>query len=266
MGTAVFAGIPSRYIPPLRGLLGREAQRYQGWSFKFAPRNGKEPQLLPQDVNEIERLAKDSDDIHVLGWTAQSKHNLASASIIRQYFRFRWFPLHMLQQIGSANPEGFLAKLESDLGEESLWTARVKPADLSSPLLLPASCFKCSSRHVELWRHAQAYGDIENINSAEQAVSQFRREYLRRIVFSGRQQNKWLDQNELVFDEDGERHAIAPSPRSWKFSYRVIDGFHYDVTHHREREFLLRDVGGTSHRANKREHINVDPHGYVRIA
>ena len=125
MGTAVFAGIPSRYIPALRGLLGGEAQRYPGWSFKFAPRNGKEPMLFSQDVNELERLAKESDDIHVLGWVPQSKESLASASIIRQYFRFRWFPMQMLQQIESPDPTGFLAKLESTLCEETQWAVRV---------------------------------------------------------------------------------------------------------------------------------------------
>src|ERR1019366_3085581 len=101
--------------------------------------------------------------------------------------------------------------------------------------------------------------DPENIAGAEKAVREFERVYLRKA-----HHYQWIDDRDLIFGREGPRHADAPFPREWKFSYRLPDGFHYDVQHLEQRKFSISDVAGIRHASGVKGYINVDPHGYVR--
>jgi len=67
----------------------------------------------------------------------------------------------------------------------------------------------------------------------------------------------------LIFGRDGPPHTGAPFPRGWKFSYRLPDGFHYDVKHLEQRRFFIIDAVGMRHPSGAKGYINVDPHGYI---
>jgi len=90
-------------------------------------------------------------------------------------------------------------------------------------------------------------------------VREFERAYLRKQAHY-----QWIDDRDLIFGRNGSRHADAPFPRGWKFSYRLPDGFHYDVVHLERRKFSLTDIGGALHITVANGHLNIDPHGYVR--
>jgi len=263
MSTVIFAGIPQRYLPNLRSLLEKNSDRFPRWNFKFVPTMDKSPSLRARDLSQIERLAADSERVHIFGMP-NDKGGLAGASAIRPFFRFRWFPHALLHRIGSPQPDDFLIELATAIKDEEDWAEKVMPLTHSSPLLLPQSSFSCSAKNRDMWRHALAYGDPENLVGAIHAMELFTRTHRQRIVFSGHPSQKWIDDSERIYDEDGPRHGDAPSPRMWKYSFKIEDGFHYDLTHVHGRQFSIRDAIGAEHRAKPTGHINIDIHGYVR--
>src|SRR5918992_2493778 len=77
---------------------------------------------------------------------------------------------------------------------------------------------------------------------------------------------RWVDGNDCVFDHTGPRHGTAPFPRNWKYSYRMEDGFHYDVCDRNQRAFQIADQSNTVHRIKSSGYINLDAHGHARVA
>jgi len=165
-----------------------------------------------------------------------------------------------LNYLATPDPTPFLERLTADLAEEEIWSSRVKPTSIGSPLLLPECSFDVGGGHRNMWRHARSYGDTLNIEGAAKAVRDFERVYLRKAAHY-----QWIDDRDLIFGRDGPRHADAPFPRGWKFSYRLPDGFHYDVKHLEQRKFTLSDAAGVRHASGAKGYINIDPHGYVRL-
>ena len=263
MPTAILLGIPARYIKTARSAVENRSNVFDPWRIKFVESPEKEPQISPREVKRALALASEHSDAHILGFSAQQNRQ-DSANQIRSYFRFRWFDHGLLRFLGSPDPSPFVNQLAADLAEEAAWSDRVKPSALDSPLLLPECSFEVVGRHRDLWRHACSYGDPGNIEGAEKAVHAFWNFYRRRIDFEGAKQSKWIDRGDRIFDEDGERHGIAPFPRGWKYSYQIEDGFHFDVTCSTRRAFFVLDALGGRTRVHSGAHINLDAHGYVR--
>ena len=57
-------------------------------------------------------------------------------------------------------------------------------------------------------------------------------------IFGKQEHYQWIDDRDLIFGRNGARHADAPFPRGWKFSYRLPDGFHYDIMHLEKAQIL----------------------------
>ena len=267
MAIALFAGIPSRYLQRAKTVLGDAAPHLDGWQFHYiaAPHG---PELQIRDRKRIAAEALKLGSLHVLGMSAERNRDGVAAQI-RTYFRFRWFDHNFLSHLNNPDPAPFVDHLIADLEEEVQWSARVQPDSLSSALLLPESSFSCDARHAGLWSKATRYGSNDSVTAAEKAIESFKKYHYRRVLVSGKgssphPQHKWADERRLVFDDKGERHGIAPSPRNWKYSYPIEDGFHYDVTHVDKKSFSLVDALGDRHSAITGSHLNLDPHGYVR--
>jgi hypothetical protein len=215
-------------------------------------------------ARQAQELADQQENPHVFGFSAQ-KDRQHLADQIKPYFRFRWFDHGLLKCLGSPDPTPFVRELASNLAQESEWAARVKPSDLNSPLLLPESSFEPGRKHLNLWRHASAYGDPQNIVSAEKAIKGFRNAHHRKVNFkSFASTYKWVDERNRIYDQDGPRHGIAPFPRGWKYSYKIEPGFHFDVNQVDGRQFALIDATGRRHHVSAGDNLNIDPHGYVR--
>lgn len=232
------------------------------WGIKFVESPAKEPQISLREMKRALTLASEHSDAHILGFSTQQNRQDFSSQI-KSYFRFRWFDHGLLRFLGSPDPSPFVNQLSSDLAEESAWSHRVKPSALDSPLMLPECSFEVVGRHRDLWRHACSYGDTKNIEGAEKALHAFWNFYRRRVDFEGVKQSKWIDRGDRIFNENGERHGIAPFPRGWKYSYRIEDRFHFDVTCSTGRPFFVCDALGGRTCVHSGAHINLDPHGYV---
>jgi hypothetical protein len=267
MPIALFAGLPQRFLARLKSVLESAQPRIPDWTFKYVVTQ-RGPDLQVRDRKAIHAEAERIGSLHVLGLSATRDRNEV-ADEIRPYFRFRWFDHTLLPLLNNPDPAAFVDATVAVLEEEKEWRDRVMPTVLSHPLVLPEPCFKCSSALDEMWQKAESYGAADSVPAAERAITAFEREYHQRIQFQTRgqalrQQTKWMDTRGLVFDENGARHGAPPVPRSWKLSYRLIDGFHYDISKLSGDRFEIVDQAGAIHRVVKDGYINIDAHGYVR--
>lgn len=263
MRVALLLGIPAGYVGTAKSAIAKSEALFSAWSIKYIPSNRKEPAILEGMVRQAQEIADQHEDPHLLGFSAQQDRQLF-ADQLKPYFRFRWFDHLLLKCLGSPDPAPFVQNLASELAEECEWADRVKPSDISSPLLLPECSFEAGRKHRDLWRHASAYGDPQNIRGAEKAISGFRNTHRRKVTYkSFNSAYKWVDERDRIYDQDGQRHGIAPFPRGWKFSYKVEPGFHFDVTHVSGRRFTLSDANGKLNIVTAGDNLNVDPHGYV---
>jgi hypothetical protein len=266
MAIALLAGLPSRYLNRVKDVLAAAGGELDGWEFAYVV-SPKGPDLKMRDRKLIYAEAERLGSLHVIGFSAdRNRENVAAA--IRPYFRFRWFDHTVIRALDTPNPIPFVSLLSLTLSEELKWAEQVKPASHSDALLLPKPCFGCSGDHSQMWSKAEAYGSTDSVPAAQRAVTAFENQYNKRIQFQTygqppRSQYKWMDDRRIVFDENGARHGIAPVPRAWKYSYRVEDGFHYDVSKHNQAEFVITDAEGRSHSVTKNGYINIEIHGYV---
>ena len=263
MGTALLVGIPSGYVGAAKSAIAQNATLFDTWSVKYVPCSRKDPEILDWMVRRAQEFADQQGDPHIFGFSAQKDRHRA-ADQLKPYFRFRWFDHLLLKCLGRTDPSSFLQQLASDLAEESEWATHVKPSNVDSPLFLPECSFEPGRKHLELWRHASAYGDPQNIVGAEKAIESFRNAHHRKVNFKGSHAYKWVDERERIYDQGGPRHGIAPFPMGWKYSYKMEPGFHFDVTRLDGRRFELMDAHGKSFRVSPGGNLNIDPHGYVR--
>jgi hypothetical protein len=263
MSTALLLGFPPNHVVAAKAVAAKTPERFDKWSIKYAPASGRSSGATVRDLEKIAGFADQHADLHIIGFSEDSNRR-EIAERITPYFRFRWFKYELLRLLRSHDPTRYLEELEMILSEELEWTARVKPFAINSPLLLPQCAFKCERRHSDMWRHALAYGDIQNITGAERAIQDFRDTHHRKVAFQNYSQQKWVDAASRIFDDDGAKHGVAPYPRNWKFSYKLEPGFHYDVTHERGLRFSVDDFERRSHHVKPGDHLNIDPHGHVR--
>ena len=180
---------------------------------------------------------------------------------IAPYFRVRWLDHRILKSIPH-RIEDFFGAIGTVLNEELTWEETVKPRDESSCLLLPSCSFKANKSVSHLWEAASQAG-IERIRLAADACRKFKEAHWQSDTRSRNSNRAWIDESRIVFEHRGQRHRLAPFPRSWKFSYEVIGGFHYDAQSLDDRPFKVVAADGTRHTAPALGHINIDPHGVV---
>ncbi|HEX4004816.1 MAG TPA: hypothetical protein VHX60_01450 [Acidobacteriaceae bacterium] len=265
MPIALLAGLPSRYLQRVKDVIGSAVELAE-WEFAYLP-SPRGPSLQVRERKLINGEAEKHGSLHVLGFSAERNRDQV-ASEIRPYFRFRWFDHALLAILDTPYPAQFVAALASVLEQENEWAQRIKPSTDSDALLLPERCFRCSVAHSDMWLKSEAYGSEDSVPAAEKAIAAFAQKYHQRIQFQTyghppRLQTKWMDDRRLVFDENGARHGIAPPPRAWKYSYRIEDGFHFDVSKVNRDAFKIADIEGREHNIQANGYLNMEVHGFA---
>lgn len=235
-----------------------------GWTVRYVPSDMKSSLLGFRRSADIITEAATQLDSHIVAVSQQANERAQLAGEIRRYFRFRWLSA---QQVTDGMRERFLdwvGMMQPVLEEEEDWSERVKPSACEDALMLPQSSFKRGNQ-FDIWGASEAYNDPHAVNNAEAAIERFARQHWKPISEEGYHARRceWIDDNSLSFDHRGDRHASAPHPRNWKYSYKYEDGFHYDVSHSAKRRFTLNGMK-SSKSAPKDQHINIDCHGYFR--
>jgi hypothetical protein len=265
MPVAILVGIPTQYFKRIHGSIDRGLTAYRpGWNVEYVPANRSTPGVFPRESRSALERAEKCGGAHLIGVSKQDRETRQSIEAdLRCYFRFRWLDNRLLSYIGSHVPS-FVDGFNVILAEEEMWAEKVKPQDYLSPLILPELCFESSHPAGRLWQLAEQYGELGNVLDAARTVEIFREKHWLSTDGGGRRRRRWVDTSDRVFDHTGERHGRPPFPREWKYSYRIPDGFHFDVTILHRRPFVFTDSQGNAHPVDASKNVNVDPHGIVR--
>jgi hypothetical protein len=145
---------------------------------------------------------------------------------------------------------------------EQRWLDMICPTDLRNPLLLPPPSFEPDRDLNDYWSKCDVYRDAAQLGIAHELLNKVRTRHRKPREKSGQ---VWVDSKSRRFAFDPARHARSPLERTgrkrYRFCFNLPAGFHFDVQHESEREFILQDRMGASHRGR---HLNVDPWGSVR--
>jgi hypothetical protein len=263
MPTAILLGVPRGHIDEIRSAIKRRPVQHQDWNLKFIPSRNKWPSFFDSEIKQAMEFARHDGGAHILGFSTERDRQVLARKI-RAYFRFRWSDERQLSKIGS-NTNEFLESLYTELTEEAEWIRLIKPRGVRSPVLLPEGAFDCDRATGDMWRHVESFGP-GNVNSAHAAVQQFEKTHWKKVTPEAHIPSRylWVDNKSRCFDHSQDRHGEAEFPQNWKYSYELIEGFHYDVRHLEGRSFHLRDIDGVVHNIQRNSYINVDPHGVVR--
>lgn len=263
MRTAIFLGLPKPHADRIKAQLRQPGISWRvGWAVHFHPPTGANNQVRQADIRVALTTARQSaGSIHVLAITNQGGDTKASvAAHFVRAFRFRWLPGNWLGLPYPA-PLDFIANVNAIFEDEEDWCDRVQPKDVSASLLLPHTAF--TTKHSDLWDLATRFGDGSSV-ACERRVVQFNQAHWKPHS-SGKYARKslWTDDDDRIFDHTQEQHGVAPLERQWKNSFRIPDGFHYDVRHAQGRRFVA--VGArTSQNVEVKSYVNLDAHGYFR--
>lgn len=267
MGHLVIAGFNTWHIRTLvkKGINSVKA----GWTVRLVPSGQK--QIGFTEIEPVLAEARKDPCSHVLAVSEQGgevRQKLAQS--IKSYFRFRWVGAHHLQQILGSDFDLACQVIEPILREEEEWAQKVKPGAASHALMLPAAFFSYG-RNFNIWQLSEAYGDPHAAENAARAAKRFTERYYVTLPPSGRfaRTTQWVCEDGQVYDHRGMRHGEAPFPRSWKYSWKIESGFHFDVSSKDGRAFVARgfeagngEVGSRSVSPGK--HVNLDGHGFFR--
>lgn len=265
MPTAIVAGVPAEIDRRIQATLKKTLRSFDSWELTWLRSTSSTPGVAPSQVDSLLRSAAAGSGAQVLVFRGRAKaeEDLAAANI-KPFFRLRWLNQALLKLIPHSMNQ-FFGELDQVLLEEAEWRETVKPADESCCLLLPECSFAADARVRHLWRAATEPG-LERIRLAAQATAKFDNIHWQSqsALNHAVSPRRWIDVDSRIFDHRGPRHGVAPFPRPWRFSYRVADGFHFDVTASDGRGLHLTDHAGRRHVAAGTTHINIDPHGHVR--
>ena len=219
------------------------------------------PGLAPSQLEDARITASSNGGAHLLIFRGRERQEeaLIIAKVV-PYFRVRWIERTLLTLIPHSMDQ-FFGTINEFLSEEIEWINTVKPHDESCCLLLPECAFSAAADVRHLWTAAAEAG-IERIRLAARARERFK---LRHWLPQKNRSRRWIDGDDRVFDHRGARHGVAPFPRAWKLSYQAAPGFHFDVTARVSRAFHVQAFDGRRQAVSQPRHINIDPHGHVRI-
>lgn len=259
----LLVGVPRSVVKRVRAALQGVQADITPWTITLIPsvdpNNGG---LAQSQVSSVLDKAAEFDGAVIFGVPGSQARNFGSIEQqIRPYFRYRRFPMEDLG-LSLSEPAVFRGILSRIIEEENYWLERIKPKDSYSPLILP-SLF-CSKHYSGIWRLAESYNDLPNLREAEKLLAGFLDRHKKKVM--DKKHLTWVDSNECAWDDRGPRHGNAKFPETWKYSHRILEGLHFDVSHAKAQVFEYVDCHGIKHRVKKgpREYLNITPYGAVR--
>jgi len=246
---AVIAGIPL------------EAYRRKGkkpdfkpWQIKVIPskhpRKAKLDEIWPRVIEAAGNNAE--GNAHLLLSHNRDSDRPRFEAQAETWCRVVWLPHQIARNYAASN---FDDTVEALLSFEAQWRNSIRPS-LNSPLLLPESAFSAAKSVATMWKRTRRVSeDRDGIAAVEDLIHRFRERH--------HKEGAWVDEESLKFDRgpDHGGYHLPPSRRT-KLTFRLPDGFHFDVRHQSKRPFTIYDQTGLSRRFQK--YTNICPHGYIR--
>jgi hypothetical protein len=253
MPTAFVAGLGLEFY----GAFRRYEPVVENWRVRVVP-SRRRPSDLGSCMPELEAiLASDTanaEGAHIVAFHSFRSEKEGLKARLTPTVRLIWSGQEHAAMFGRHEFDQVLSAL---LAIEEVWRNEVRPPDVRSALLLPRNIFEAIPPFNEIWGRAIDSRTAGEIGDTRERVRRFHEKYY--------DKGRYTDRNSLEF--------LPPKPTKWhgfhvpwnqrhKYTFRIPEGFHYDVKHCDEARFSL-----TSTNEGPRsfvEYANVDPYGCTR--
>lgn len=215
-----------------------------------------EPFISKKHAERLINLADKHDGAHIFAVSGRGEPNWET--VIRPHFRLRQISASAIGRTGRGEFDPLCEELKLATDEEDYWISSIKPQESGAPLVLPY-IFSANREVREMWRLAEGYNSRRNLEAAAVMIERFRRVHRQSI---GAGKTPWIDGEDWIWNDSGARHGMAVFPEDWKYSYRLPDGFHFDVSCQKGTKKRFRDAHGAQHAVST--HVNVTAHGTIR--
>ena len=246
---AVIAGIP---LEAYR----RKANKpeFKHWRVRVVPSNHPSKAKLNEIWARVVKAAEDETEsgTHLILSHSRDSDRPKFQAEVEMWCRVVWLPHRVARNYAASD---FDDTIERMLSFETLWRGSIRPT-LDSPLLLPEKAFSAHKSVAAMWHRARrVMEDKDKITAVEQLIRRFRKHHHRETA--------WMDAGSLKFDRGAAHggHHLPPSRRA-KLTFRLPEGFHFDVSHQSNKPFSVRDQAGVAR--TFRRYANICPHGYFR--
>lgn len=258
MPTFILAGVQRSLSLRVKKALASHAPQFCGWTALAQDGHiNNQHDIGMRQVDELLAMASEHE-AHIFGVSVSKRRGEVEA-LLRPYFRFRWLDARDVGPVGAGNEQPLVDAILNALEEEIYWREEVKPKDWSSPLILP-ELFSANRGLQDMWRLSQSFNNLGHLTAAASCITRFTSSHRRRV--DGMSYTPWVAQDDWIWNDGGERHGSPEFPRDWKYSLRLPDGFHFDVSANVKGKSFFVDKYGKRH--NFKKNINVTAHGEIR--
>lgn len=211
-----------------------------------------ETALEPIEINE------NGAGIHALMFHKNPDEHTIFGSRLGHYHRFRFLSLDLITAFGSS---AFYDAIREEVVIEERWRQYIRPQALGDALILPGPPYFSTTTYFSMiWARVASTATMPDINQLAQDIQDFTSKHSYKGGNAG-----FKDDHRNVFrlPKTADYHGIAEYPReNWKFTYRLHDGFHFDVGPEKGRgSFKLQTPDGAREFV---DNVNVYPHGQLR--
>ncbi len=249
MPTLIIAGVPRSVIQRNKGY----TPQVDEWSVELiGSRDKRNPDLRScwKDVMSI--AAKSENGAHIFAYHHREDEYPIFNRKMHDRHRLVWMERNTLKCFGA---DIYSAMIRKHITFESAWRERLRPQSIDAPSLLPEMSFS-PKKYKDMWiRIRSVHLGKDDIERIYKIIRDFRATHYNK--------GRWEDATGLQFKVAPERHGSFPSYGNFKFTYRLPDGFHYNVQNSRpNRRFDIKSAEGNS--CKFRKYTNVDCHGSIR--
>ena len=249
MPLLIIAGIPTSVTRRNRSY----TPQVDDWNIQFIPSRDSKRHDLQSCWPEV--LAKASGDVrgaHVFAYHYREDEYPEFNTRMHDRHRLVWMARDTLGYYGS---DMYTEMIEQYLDFECRWRDMLRPRGVDAAGLLPESSFS-PKKYKDMWsRMRSVHLDKDNLERVFMIIRGFRDTH----YGSGR----WEDNRGLQFKAAPARHGSNPRYGNFKFTFRLPEGFHYDVSGNTaNRSFTIEDAEGRPHQFHS--YTNIDFHGSIR--
>ena len=190
---------------------------------------------------------------HIFAYHFHEKKYRDFNRAMRDRHRLIWMKKYTLNEFGS---DKYSAMIQEQVDFESQWCEKLRPRSVSDSSLLPETSFSPKTCK-DMWSRIRSIhlDKKDDLNVVYKLILHFRETHYNKGC--------WEDANGIQFRAAPERHGLFPKYGNIKFTYRLPDGFHYNVQSARtNRKFYINDSQGKSHGFHK--NTNIDCFGSIR--
>lgn len=251
--SAFVAGLGLEFYGAFRG----HGATAPNWKIRVLPSRRRSNDLascLSELQDLLESEVDNANGSHVIGFHSVRTEQEALKKTLTPTTRLIWSDRAHAQTFGT---DTFDQRLTQLLLLEGEWRNHVRPPNVRSPLLLPNRIFDAVAPFNEIWSRANDARSLAEIQDTGGRIRRFHDEYY--------DNGRYTSAASLEF--------MPPKPTKWhgfhvlwhqnhKYTFRIPNGFHYDVKRSDDARFSLTSVneGLRSYAA----YANVDPYGHTR--